>query len=157
MGRMSRTYEDPSGPAVPDPGPLRLVAIRETPLSLDEVFAAVGDPAAGGTALFVGTVRDHDGGASVAGLGYSAHPTAEEALRRVAEKVAADFPVRALAAVHRVGELTIGDLAVVVAVSCPHRAEAFGACRRLIDDLKREVPIWKHQVFSDGTEEWVGA
>ncbi|MEU3354072.1 molybdenum cofactor biosynthesis protein MoaE [Streptomyces sp. NPDC037389] len=137
--------------------PVRLLAVRETPLSVDEVFAAVGDAAAGGTALFVGTVRDHDGGADVTGLGYSAHPTAEAELRRVAEKVAADFPVRALAAVHRVGELAVGDLAVVVAVSCPHRAEAFEACRRLIDDLKREVPIWKHQTFADGTEEWVGA
>jgi molybdopterin synthase catalytic subunit len=137
--------------------PIRLLAIREEPLSVDEVFAAVGDSAAGGTALFVGTVRDHDGGADVQRLGYSAHPTAEAELRRVAEKVVGDFPVRSLAAVHRVGELAVGDLAVVVAVSCPHRAEAFAACRRLIDDLKHEVPIWKHQSFTDGTEEWVGA
>ncbi|MFD5558335.1 molybdenum cofactor biosynthesis protein MoaE [Streptomyces sp. NPDC127068] len=136
---------------------VRLVAIREEPLSLDEVFHAVGDPTAGGTALFVGTVRNHDAGASVEGLGYSAHPTAQTELRRVAEKVAADFPVQGLAAVHRVGDLSVGDLAVIVAVSCPHRAEAFAACRRLIDDLKREVPVWKHQRFSDGTEEWVGA
>jgi molybdopterin synthase catalytic subunit len=78
-------------------------------------------------------------------------------MRRVAEKVVADHPVRALAAVHRVGDLKVGDLAVVVGVSCPHRAEAFAACRKLIDDLKHEVPIWKHQRFSDGTEEWVGA
>ncbi|MGD3105618.1 molybdenum cofactor biosynthesis protein MoaE [Streptomyces sp. YGL11-2] len=137
--------------------PIRLLAIRDTPLSVDEVFAAVGDAAAGGTALFVGTVRSHDGGADVDGLGYSAHPTAEEEMRRIAEKVVADYPVRALAAVHRVGDLAIGDLAVVVAVSCPHRGEAFDACRKLIDDLKHEVPIWKHQTFSDGTEEWVGA
>lgn len=137
--------------------PIRLLAIRDTPLSLDEVFQAVGDDAAGGTALFVGTVRNHDGGADVDALGYSGHPTAEAELRRVAEKVVADFPVRALAAVHRVGDLVVGDLAVVVAVSCPHRAEAFAACRRLIDDLKHEVPIWKHQRFSDGTEEWVGS
>ncbi|MFG2223650.1 molybdenum cofactor biosynthesis protein MoaE [Streptomyces sp. NPDC048644] len=137
--------------------PIRLLAIRDTPLSVDEVHTAVGDAAAGGTALFVGTVRSHDGGADVDGLGYSAHPTAEAELRRVAEKVVADFPVRALAAVHRVGDLAIGDLAVVVAVSCPHRGEAFDACRKLIDDLKHEVPIWKHQTFSDGTEEWVGA
>ncbi|MEU2791448.1 molybdenum cofactor biosynthesis protein MoaE [Streptomyces sp. NPDC007100] len=136
--------------------PIRLLAVRDTPLSLDEVFAAVGDPAAGGTALFVGTVRSHDGGADVEGLGYSAHPSAEAELRRVAEKVAGDYPVSAMAAVHRVGDLVVGDLAVVVAVSCPHRAEAFAACRRLIDDLKHEVPIWKHQRFSDGTEEWVG-
>ncbi|MEW2544772.1 molybdenum cofactor biosynthesis protein MoaE [Streptomyces sp. NPDC047002] len=141
----------------PGDDPIRLLAIRETPLSLDEVFAAVGDRSAGGTALFVGTVRDHDGGAGVEGLGYSSHPTAEAELRRVAEKVVADFPVRALAAVHRVGDLAVGDLAVVVAVACPHRAEAFAACRRLIDDLKHDVPLWKHQTFSDGTEEWVGA
>ena len=137
--------------------PIRLLGIRDTPLSVDEVFSAVGDDSAGGTALFVGTVRDHDGGRAVTRLGYQAHPTAERELRRVAEKVAGDFPVRAVAAVHRVGELAVGDLAVVVAVSCPHRAEAFAACRRLIDDLKREVPIWKHQVYEDGTEEWVGA
>ncbi len=76
-------------------------------------------------------------------------------MRRIAEKVVAEYPVRALAAVHRVGELAVGDLAVIVAVSCPHRGEAFEACRKLIDDLKHEVPIWKHQKFSDGTEEWV--
>lgn len=159
---MSGTNHHPS-PRPDHPGeqgaadPIRLLGIRDTPLSVDEVFTAVGDAASGGTALFVGTVRSHDGGSDVDGLGYSAHPTAEAELRRVAEKVAADFPVRALAAVHRVGDLRIGDLAVVVAVSCAHRGEAFEACRRLIDDLKHEVPIWKHQTFSDGTEEWVGA
>ncbi|MEW1723408.1 molybdenum cofactor biosynthesis protein MoaE [Streptomyces sp. NPDC093109] len=137
--------------------PIRLLAIRDTPLSVDEVFRAVGDDAAGGTALFVGTVRDHDRGAGVSALGYSSHPSAEAELRKVAEKVVADFPVRALAAVHRVGDLAVGDLAVVVAVSCAHRGEAFEACRRLIDDLKQQVPIWKQQTFSDGTEEWVGA
>jgi molybdopterin synthase catalytic subunit len=138
---------------------VRLLAVRDTPLSVDEVFAAVGDDAAGGTTFFVGTVRDHDGhgGAKVTALSYTAHPSAEAELRRVAEKVAADFPVRALAAVHRVGDLAVGDIAVIVAVACPHRAEAFAASRRLIDDLKSEVPIWKHQVFDDGTEEWVGA
>ncbi len=155
MGAMARTYEHPGEQAHPDP--IRLLAVRDSPLSIDEVFGAVTDDAAGGTALFVGTVRNHDEGAGVAALGYSAHPTAEAELRRVAEKVAAEFPVRALAAVHRVGDLVVGDLAVVVAVSCPHRAEAFDACRRLIDDLKHEVPIWKHQQFTDGTEEWVGA
>ncbi|MFB7946199.1 molybdenum cofactor biosynthesis protein MoaE [Kitasatospora phosalacinea] len=137
--------------------PIRLLAVRETPLSLDEVHAAVGDDAAGGTTLFVGTVRDHDGGKPVAALEYSAHPTALRELRRIAEKVCADFPVRALAAVHRTGRLEIGDVAVIVAVSCPHRGEAFAASRRLIDDLKHGVPIWKHQVFADGEEEWVGA
>jgi molybdopterin synthase catalytic subunit len=137
---------------------IRLLAIRDTALSVAEVLAAVGDDGAGGTALFVGTVRDHDNGPGpVTALSYSAHPSAQAELRRVAEKVAADHAVRGLAAVHRVGDLVVGDLAVVVAVSCPHRAEAFAACRRLIDDIKSEVPIWKRQRFADGTDEWVGA
>ncbi|GII93019.1 molybdenum cofactor biosynthesis protein MoaE [Sinosporangium siamense] len=136
---------------------IRLLGVRDTPLSVDEVLNAVGDRSAGGTTLFVGTVRDHDHGKSVTGLSYSAHPSAEGELRKVAEKVATDFPLRALAAVHRVGDLKLGDIAVIVAVSSAHRAEAFEASRRLIDDLKREVPIWKHQLFEDGTTEWVGA
>ncbi|MDW8804900.1 molybdenum cofactor biosynthesis protein MoaE [Streptomyces scabiei] len=139
------------------PQPIRLLAIRRSPLCLEEIFRAVGDEAAGGIALFVGTVRNHDAGADVDALGYSCHPTAEAEMRRIAEKVVANHPVRALAAVHRVGELAVGDTAVVVAVACPHRQDAFAACRQLIDDLKHEVPIWKHQKFSDGTEEWVGA
>nr|WP_235215425.1 molybdenum cofactor biosynthesis protein MoaE [Phaeacidiphilus oryzae] len=141
-----------------DANPIRLLALRDRALSLDEVYAAVGDPSAGGTAVFVGTVRDHDGGRSgVVSLEYSAHPTAEQELRRIAEKIAADHPVRALAAVHRTGTLGIGDIAVIAAVSCPHRGEAFQACRELIDTLKHEVPIWKRQVFEDGADEWVGA
>jgi molybdopterin synthase catalytic subunit len=135
---------------------IRLLDVRDAPLSVDEVLAAVADPGAGGVTLFVGTVRDQDGGRGVTTLDYSAHPGAVDALRAVAEKVVADFPVRALAAVHRVGTLAIGDLAVVVAVACPHRGEAFDAARRLIDDLKATVPIWKHQTYDDGTESWVG-
>jgi molybdopterin synthase catalytic subunit len=134
---------------------IRLAELRDTPLSVDEVRAAVSDPTAGGIALFVGIVRDHDHGRDVSRLSYSAHPSAQDELRRVAEKVAADFDVRALAAVHRIGELDVGDLAVVVAVACPHRAEAFQACRTLIEDLKHSVPIWKHQHFGDGDSEWV--
>ena len=136
---------------------VRLAELRDTPLSVDEVLDAVADPTAGGIALFVGVVRDHDGGRGVTRLSYSAHPSAAAELRIVAEKVAADLDVRALAAVHRVGELAVGDLAVVVAVACPHRGEAFQACRTLIDNLKHGVPIWKHQLFSDGSSEWVGS
>ena len=135
---------------------VRLIAVRETELSVDEVRAAVADPAAGGVALFAGAVRDCDHDRGVTGLSYSAHPSAADELRRVASEIAEKFPVLGVAAVHRVGDLAIGDLAVVVAVSCPHRAEAFDACRELIDVLKASVPIWKHQRFSDGTAEWVG-
>lgn len=137
-------------------GAVRLVALRETPLDVNEVYSTVADEAAGGIALFVGTVRDSDGGRPVRALGYTAHPSAERVLLAAVDKVAADPSVVAIAAVHRVGELALGDLAVVVAASCAHRGEAFAACHRLIDDLKASVPIWKHQVFADGTEEWVG-
>jgi molybdopterin synthase catalytic subunit len=136
--------------------PIRLIGIRDTPLSVDEVLAAVDDPAAGGIDLFIGTVRDTDGGKGVTGLGYSAHPSAAARMREVAEKVVADHDVVRLAAVHRVGDLAIGDLAVIVAVSCGHRGEAFAACKMLIDDIKASVPIWKHQLFTDGSTEWVG-
>jgi len=136
---------------------IRLAELRDTPLSVDEVLGAVSDPAAGGVALFVGTVRDHDHGRDVTRLGYSAHPSAATELRRVAEKVAASFSATAVAVVHRVGDLAIGDLAVVVAVSCPHRGEAFDACRALIDELKQSVPIWKHQQYAGGGSEWVNS
>jgi molybdopterin synthase catalytic subunit len=135
---------------------VRLIAVRESELSVDEVRAAVADPAAGGIALFAGAVRDSDHDRGVSGLSYSAHPSAADELRRVAEVIAEKYPVIGIAALHRVGELAIGDLAVVLAVSCPHRAEAFDACRDLIDILKASVPIWKHQRFDDGTAEWVG-
>jgi molybdopterin synthase catalytic subunit len=134
---------------------IRLAELRAMPLSVDEVLKAVSDPHAGGTAIFAGAVRDHDRGRPVVRLSYSAHPSAAAELRRIAEKVAADFDLRALAAVHRVGDLDVGDLAVVVAVACPHRAAAFDACRALIDELKHGIPMWKHQFFGDGTSEWV--
>jgi len=135
---------------------VRLAALREEPLSVDEVVDAVRDPAAGGLVVFVGTVRDNDSDRAVDRLDYEAHPQAQDKLREVAEAVAARHPAVAIAATHRVGSLAIGDIAVVVAASCPHRAEAFAAARELIDELKATVPIWKHQLFSDGAEEWVG-
>jgi molybdopterin synthase catalytic subunit len=135
---------------------VRLTAIRETPLSVDEVLDAVRSPATGGLVVFVGTVRDSDDGRSVERLGYTAHPTAAAELERVTTLAAQRFPVAAVAATHRVGDLAIGDVAVVVAAACPHRAEAFEAARWLIDELKSTVPIWKEQVFGDGTTEWVG-
>jgi molybdopterin synthase catalytic subunit len=136
---------------------VRLAELRDAPLSVDEVLKAVSDPAAGGVALFVGTVRDQDHDRPVERLGYSAHPSAVAELRRVGDKVAERYGAIAVAAVHRVGDLAVGDLAVVVAVACPHRAEAFDACRALIDNLKLTVPIWKHQVYASGDSEWVNS
>jgi len=138
-------------------GVVRLIGIRAAPLSVDEVLAAVADPAAGGTVVFTGQVRDTDHGRPVTRLSYTAHPSAQDELRRIAEKVAAESGALAVAAVHRAGELAVGDLAVVVAAACPHRAEAFAACRALIDELKAAAPIWKHQHFADGSSEWVAA
>jgi molybdopterin synthase catalytic subunit len=136
---------------------IRLVDIRTSALSSDEVLAAIADPTAGGTALFIGTVRNHDHERPVEQLRYEAHPDALRRMREVAERVAADPLVTALAAVHRTGPLTVGDTAVIVAVAASHRDAAFAACRRLIDEVKAEVPIWKHQHFTDGATEWVGA
>ncbi|HEX2363142.1 MAG TPA: molybdenum cofactor biosynthesis protein MoaE [Jiangellaceae bacterium] len=136
---------------------VRLLDVRDQPLSVDEVLAAVADPTAGGICVFVGTVRNADGGKAVSELDYTAHPTVTDIFRAVADEVSARNPVTAVAALHRVGELKVGDIAVVVAASAPHRGEAFDGCRQFIDKLKARLPIWKHQLFDDGEEEWVGS
>jgi molybdopterin synthase catalytic subunit len=133
-----------------------LADIRETPLSVDEVLGAVRHPRAGGIATFIGIVRRRDHGQGVEALDYTAHPSAKQQLREIAERVTAGGDVIRVAAVHRVGHLEVGDVAVVVAVSAAHRGTAFDVCRELIDTLKAEVPIWKHQIFDDGSDEWVG-
>jgi molybdopterin synthase catalytic subunit len=135
---------------------VRLVDLRETPLDAQEVLDALADQASGGVTLFVGAVRDHDQGKGVTGLDYSAHPSALDRLGEVCEEIAKEYDVQAVAAVHRVGRLTLGDAAVIVATAAEHRGEAFEASRALIDRLKATVPIWKHQIFEDGSDEWVG-
>jgi molybdopterin synthase catalytic subunit len=135
---------------------VRLIAVRDSELSVDEVRAAIKDPRAGGIALFLGVVRDNDEDRAVDALGYSAHPTAEREMRRIASDVALKHGLTSIAAVHRTGDLEIGDLAVVVGAAAVHRAGAFDGCREMIDSLKAEVPIWKHQRFADGSAEWVG-
>src|SRR4051812_43165830 len=131
--------------------------VRESQLSVDECLKLVSRPAAGGIVLFLGTVREQDDARAVERLEYAAHPSAQAELQRVVDAVASDVPILAAAVQHRTGQLEIGDLAVVVAVAAAHRGEAFAACRRMIDDLKATVPIWKHQMFSDGEAEWVGS
>lgn len=126
-------------------------------MTVDEVLAAVASPAAGGVVSFTGVVRDQDGGRAVTDLEYVAHPDAAARLEEVALTVLEEVDCLAVAAVHRTGLLKVGDVAVVVAASAGHRAEAFEAARRLIDDLKHTVPVWKRQVFADGEQEWVGA
>ena len=117
---------------------------------------AVADPAAGAVVSFCGVVRDHDHGRAVRELTYEGHASAATVLAEVAAEIAADPAVYAVAVSHRVGPLVVGDVALVAAVSTAHRAAAFGACARLVDEAKKRLPIWKHQVFADGHEEWVG-
>jgi len=139
-----------------DHDPVALVALRDEPLSVDEVLDAVRHRTCGGIALFVGVVRDHDHGDPVTALDYEAHPTAVETMRRTCDDVLARSQAVRVAAVHRTGALRVGDLAVVVAAAAPHRGQAFDACRDLIDTLKADTPIWKHQSLGDGSTEWVG-
>ena len=138
-------------------GAVRVAAISAAPLDVDAHLQAVDDPAAGAVATFVGRVRDHDPDAASAvdALEYSAHPDAESALQRIAEAAASES--RALVAVsHRVGRLSVGDVAVVIAVASAHRGDAFAACRTLIETIKTDLPVWKRQVEIDGTATWLG-
>ncbi|MFF2086042.1 molybdenum cofactor biosynthesis protein MoaE [Nocardia sp. NPDC058176] len=137
-------------------GAVRLTAILEHDLDPIAVEKAVDGPEFGAVVVFTGKVRNHDGGQAVSALEYSAHPQAERFLRQVCAEVSAasGLPV---AATHRIGSLTIGDLAVVVAVAAPHRGEAFTVCAELVERIKHEVPIWKRQLFADGLSEWVNA
>jgi molybdopterin synthase catalytic subunit len=135
-----------------------VVAVAEVssePLDLAAHEAAVADQRAGAVVTFQGVVRDHDHGRTVTLLEYEGHPTAAAVLREVADEIAADPAVFAVAVSHRVGVLRIGDVALVAAVSTAHRAAGFAACARLVDEVKARLPIWKRQVFSDGTDEWV--
>jgi molybdopterin synthase catalytic subunit len=131
-------------------------AISDQPLSVDRAIAAVAHPAAGGIAVFIGTVRDHADGKPVARLDYEAHTAlAEKELKRVLDEIHAADPSTRLCAIHRVGELRVTDLAIVVAASAPHRAEAFAACRAAIEQIKQRVPVWKKEWSPEGSANWV--
>lgn len=126
--------------------------------ALDPVWqrSFVARAAAGAVVSFTGVVRDHDGGRAVANLRYEAHPGAARALDVVAGQLAAAHDVLAIAVAHRVGELVVGDVALLCTVSAAHRASAFAACEALVDAVKQQVPIWKNQRFTNGATEWVG-
>jgi molybdopterin synthase catalytic subunit len=132
-----------------------LVGVVDAPLDLAAHERAVADPRAGAVVTFQGVVRDHDHGRGVTLLEYEGHPTATAVLREVAAEIAADPDVYAVAVSHRIGALRVDDVALVAAVSTAHRAAAFAACARLVDEVKARLPIWKHQVFTDGTDDWV--
>jgi molybdopterin synthase catalytic subunit len=133
-----------------------LVCLSADPLSVDEAIAFVADPGAGGTCVFVGTVRDRSEGGDVRGLRYEAwDELAIERLREIASEMLDGWPLRRVAILHRTGDLAVGEASVVIACSAPHRAEAFEACRHGIERLKQEVPIWKKEAFASGEAEWV--
>lgn len=132
-----------------------LSRVTTEPLSAEEHLAAVQGAASGASVLFAGVVRDHDHGRPVVSLEYEGHPSADAVLRECLAEIAAEPLVNAVAGSHRIGALEIGDAALVVAVSAAHRGEAFAACARLVDLIKERLPIWKRQVFADGTDEWV--
>ncbi|KOX22634.1 molybdenum cofactor biosynthesis protein MoaE [Saccharothrix sp. NRRL B-16348] len=130
--------------------------VSDQPLSVDEHAKLVEHAAAGAVVTFAGVVRDHDHGRSVRELEYVGHPTAGAVVAEVVADVVARFEgVRAVAVSHRVGPLAIGDVALACAVSADHRGEAFAVCSELVDEVKRLLPVWKRQVFADGTDEWV--
>jgi len=132
-----------------------LAAVSTEPLDVALHERLVAIPAAGAHVVFCGIVRDNDHGREVVSLDYVGHPSAEEVLAEVVAEFAADPDVLGLAVSHRVGPLVVGDVALVAAVATGHRGDAFEICRRLVDELKRRLPIWKRQVFADGTDEWV--
>ncbi|WP_297597657.1 molybdenum cofactor biosynthesis protein MoaE [Mycobacterium sp.] len=133
-------------------------AVTEHPILLAEHEELVGHQSAGAVVGFVGMIRDHDVGRRVVRLEYSAHPSATQVMADVVAEVAAQSDgVRAVAASHRIGVLHIGEAALVAAVAADHRHAAFTTCAHLVDTIKARLPVWKHQFFGDGTEEWVGS
>lgn len=134
------------------------IAVADEPLSVEEHARLVDDAAAGAVVTFGGVVRDHDGGRSVDRLAYEGHPSASEVLAEVVADLSAKWTgVRAVAVSHRLGALAIGDVALACAVAAEHRGQAFAACSELVDEVKARLPVWKHQHFTDGSDEWVNS
>ena len=131
---------------------VKLISIK---ISLDDILDAVEDPATGGVAIFLGRVRDHAEGREVTKMEYEAYPEmALKKMQEIEDEAKSRWPVKKMVMVHRVGRLQLGEVSVAIAVACPHRNEAFEACRFAIDTLKETVPIWKKEYFVDG-EAWV--
>ncbi len=133
-------------------------AVTAEPISLHDHERLVAQAPAGAIVGFAGVIRDHDGGRAVLRLDYSAHPSAQQTLTEVVEEIAASASgVRAIAVSHRIGALAIGDAALVVAVAADHRRAAFATCAAVVDSVKAHLPVWKHQFFADGTDQWVNS
>ena len=131
--------------------------VTDQKISLEDFAAIVSDESAGAIVLFSGNVRNHDHGKKVLNLIYEVHPSAPQVLEKIVKEIAADFDVTHIAAAHRFGDIPIGESAFIVAVSSHHREAAFECARTLVDLVKKELPIWKHQKFEDGSDEWVNS
>ena len=129
--------------------------LTRDPIFITELCSLVSDESCGAVVSFTGDVRNHDGGRRVATLTYEIHPTAPDQIKTIAQSVIDDRDVVKVAVAHRYGEIPIGETAFAVAVSAHHRQSAFDAALALVDEIKARLPIWKHQVFIDGTDEWV--
>jgi molybdopterin synthase catalytic subunit len=134
---------------------VHLTEITEAVIDASAIKGLVSSSATGAVVVFSGDVRDHDHGRTVVSLTYEGHPSAQDVLERVINDFAEHSEVFAIAAVHRVGEIPIGQAALVVAVGSAHRTDAFTAAATLVDLIKEKLPVWKHQYFADGTDEWV--
>lgn len=136
------------------PATVAVAAVRDQPLDAVRVAGLVSDERAGATVTFTGVVRNHDHGRAVTGIEYVGHPSADAVLAEIAAEFTGREGVHAVAVEHRIGTLAVGDLALVAAVSASHRAQAFSTCSELVDRVKEKLPIWKRQLFTDGTAEW---
>lgn len=157
---------NPSPASEAQPAPVRLTpparrvvlaTVADDPIDSAQFSQHVDDDAAGAVVTFAGVVRNHDGGRAVTEIEYVGHPSAAGVVAEVAADIAQRFPIDAIAVVHRLGTLAVGDVALAAAVSAAHRGEAFAALSELVDEVKRRLPVWKRQLFTDGEHEWTGS
>ena len=129
--------------------------VTNAPVHIQELSKLVANPHSGAVVTFCGDVRNHDGGKEVASLLYEIHPSAPEQIKLITQALIGQFDIEKVAVAHRFGEIAIGETAFAVAVSAAHRQAAFDACAAIVDEVKAKLPIWKHQKFTDGTDQWV--
>jgi molybdopterin synthase catalytic subunit len=129
--------------------------ITDAPVHIQQLSKLVANPHSGAVVTFCGDVRDHDGGKEVASLLYEIHPSAPEQIKVITQSVIGRFEIEKVAVAHRYGQIPIGETAFAVAVSAAHRQAAFDACAAIVDEVKAKLPIWKHQKFTDGSDECV--
>ena len=129
--------------------------VTDAPVHIQELSKLVANPHSGAVVTFCGDVRDHDGGKEVASLLYEIHPSAPEQIKLITQSIMGRFEIEKVAVAHRYGDIAIGETAFAVAVSAAHRQAAFDACSAIVNAVKDQLPIWKHQKFTDGSDEWV--